>query len=176
MPAPEPSDTVPVWSLFVRLSHWLVAALVLFNLFNESGLVHRYAGYAAAAVVLARVLWGLARPRSDPAHVGLPGWRDLQQHLRGLMQGDPPHSLGHNPAGLLMALLLWALVLGLGVTGWLSQLDAYWGEDWPIDLHQYIAQALQACVLLHWAGVLLMSRLQKENLARSMLTGRKPRP
>jgi cytochrome b len=59
------------------------------------------------------------------------------------------------------------------VSGWMTQLDAYWGEDWVIDTHETMACVLQACILIHWAGVLLMSRLQKENLVSGILTGRK---
>lgn len=175
MPGRDETGTVLVWGGFIRLSHWLVAAIVLFNLFNDTGPVHRYAGYVAAGAVLLRVVFGLSRARADVAHVGLPAWADVRQHLRELRQRQVQRCLGHNPVGMLMALVLWALVLALGLTGWMSQLDAYWGEDGLIDAHQYLARALQACVLGHWAGVLVMSRLQKENLAKAMVTGRKRR-
>ena len=34
-----------------------------------------------------------------------------------------------------MAIALWLLILALGVSGWLMRLDAFWGEDWPQELH-----------------------------------------
>lgn len=175
MPGRDDAGTVLVWGGFVRLSHWLVAAIVLFNLFNDTGPVHRYAGYVAAGAVLLRVLFGLSRTRDDVAHVGLPSWAAVRQHLHELRQRQVRRTLGHNPAGMLMAWLLWALVLALGVTGWMTQLDAYWGDDWLITTHQYLARALQTCVLGHWAGVLVMSLLLQENLAKAMVTGRKKR-
>ncbi|HEX5356910.1 MAG TPA: cytochrome b/b6 domain-containing protein [Aquabacterium sp.] len=162
-----------VWTAAVRLSHWLLAGLVLFNLFNETGPMHRYAGYVAALTVALRLAYGLSRSRGDFAHVGLPAPSLLMQHLRELRTGRVHRSLGHNPAGMLMAWLLWLLVLALGVSGWMTQLDAYWGEDWLIETHEAIAWVLQGSVLVHWAGVLIMSRLQKENLLRAMITGRK---
>lgn len=162
-----------VWSMAVRLSHWLLAALVLFNLFNDTGPTHRYAGYVAALAVLLRLAYGLSRPRGDVAHVGLPAPAVLKQHLLELKAGHAHRSLGHNPAGMLMAWFLWLLVLALGISGWMTQLDAYWGEDWLIDTHEAIAWVLQACILIHWAGVLIMSRVQKENLLLAMITGRK---
>jgi cytochrome b len=174
-PAHDNGDTVPVWSAIVRLSHWLIAAIVLFDLFNDSGQPHRYAGYVALAIVVLRLAHGLTRPIGDPAHVGLPSWADLRQHVRELASGQVHRSLGHNPAGLCMALLLWALVAMLGVTGWMSQQDRFWGEEWLANLHIGLAQVLQVCVLLHWVGVALMSRLQKENLLKAMVTGRKPK-
>lgn len=164
-----------VWHGFVRATHWVLAALVLFNLFNETGPLHRYAGYVAAAVVAARLLFGVTRPRGDTARLGLPSWQTLVGHLREVKQRRVHGSHGHNPAGMLMACLLWALVLALGATGWMTQQDAWWGEDWVIDTHMYLARALQACVLGHWAGVIVMSRLQRENLVMAMVTGRKSR-
>lgn len=167
--------TVPVWNALVRLSHWLVAAIVLFNLFNESRMPHRYAGYVALGVVVLRLAYGLTRPSGDAAHVGLPVWAEVRQHLSELRRGQVHRSLGHNPAGLCMALLLWLLVMLLGITGWLSQQDRFWGEAWLADIHEGLAQVLRVCVLLHLAGVIVMSRLQKENLLGAMVTGRKRR-
>jgi cytochrome b len=167
--------TVPVWHGLVRLSHWLVATIVLFNLFNESGPVHRYAGYVAFGLVVARLVHGLTRPAGDVAHIGLPLWSELRQHLSDLRHGRVHRTLGHNPAGLCMALVLWQLVLLLGLTGWMSQLDQFWGEEWLTDTHELLAETLQVCVVLHWLGVVVMSRLQKENLFKAMITGRKPR-
>lgn len=167
---------VLVWNLFVRLSHWVVAAIVLFNFFNDTGALHRNLGYAAAAIVALRVAYGLMRARDDAAHVGLPRPSALIEHVHGLWRAQPGQAhrvLGHNPAGLCMALLMWALVLALGATGWMTQLDAYWGEDWLINLHTWLARALQLCVLGHWAGVIVMSWLQRENLVKAMVTGRK---
>lgn len=165
---------VPVWHPLVRLSHWLVAGIVGFNLLNESGPVHRYAGYVAVSTVVLRLLFGLTRPAGDPARISLPRWAGLRTHLSELQHGQVQRSLGHNPAGMCMALLLWALLLGLGLTGWLSQTDAYWGEEWLTDTHEWLADALQACVLIHLAGVIVMSRLQRESLVKAMITGRKP--
>lgn len=168
---------VPVWSAAVRISHALVAAIVLFNLFNETGPLHRYMGYTAAALVLLRLAWGLTRPRTDTAHLGLPSWPAWKRHALDLFQarrsGRVQRSLGHNPAGLCMALLIWTLVLALGLSGWVSQLDAFWGEDGPVDLHTTLARVLQVCIVLHWLGVLLMSLLQRENLVAAMVSGRK---
>lgn len=176
MPGGNAARTVPVWSGFVRLSHGLVAAIVLFNLFNDTGPLHRYAGYTAAGLVACRLIYGWCLRRDDVAHVGLPSWAALRQHVRELQHRHVQPSLGHNPAGMLMALMLWGLVLALGLTGWMTQLDAFWGDDWLINTHEYLAWVLQACVLGHWAGVLVMSRLEGQNLAKAMLTGRKRCP
>lgn len=58
-------QTVKIWDLPVRLSHWGLAACVLANLAvtEEGSPVHRYIGYAAFIIVSLRVLWGFIGSR-----------------------------------------------------------------------------------------------------------------
>lgn len=163
----------PVWDRLVRLTHWGVAGLVLFNSFNESGEIHRLAGYLAVALVLVRLVHGLLAGGGSTAALPLPGWSLIRAHLADLLRGKGHSGPGHNPLGQWMAYLLWTLIIALGVTGWMARLDAFWGDDWLIDLHQGLANVLLGCVAVHLAGVVVMSHLQHENLVRAMLTGRK---
>jgi len=50
-----------VWTLKIRLLHWLMAAFVLLNLFlyNESGEIHNWLGYGTLAIIFFRALLGL---------------------------------------------------------------------------------------------------------------------
>ena len=51
---------VPVWDPVVRLSHWLLAALVLLDfVVDDGGWLHRAIGYVAVAVVAARLFWAV---------------------------------------------------------------------------------------------------------------------
>jgi cytochrome b len=70
-----------------------------------------------------------------------------------------------------MVWLLWTLVLMLGLTGWMSRLDAFWGDERVHSLHAFLADLLLVAVALHLAGVATMSWLWKENLAAAMVTG-----
>jgi cytochrome b len=54
------------------------------------------------------------------------------------------------------------LITALGVTGWMARLDAFWGDDWLIDLHQGLANVLLGCVAVHLAGVVLMPPAARE--------------
>jgi cytochrome b len=72
-----------------------------------------------------------------------------------------------------MIWLLWSLVLLLGVTGWMSRLDAFWGDDGIRDIHAGLARALLVAVAVHLSGVVAMSLRWRENLVAAMLTGRK---
>ncbi|MEP7303659.1 MAG: cytochrome b/b6 domain-containing protein [Caldimonas sp.] len=161
---------VPVWDAAVRLLHWLLAALVFFDLVqDDGGPLHRAIGYAAVGVVVARLAWAaVAR-----GHAGLAALRPSLPASLAYLRAGAPRTLGHDPLGLWMVWLLWSLVLLLGLTGWLSRLDAFWGDDTVHDLHVWLADALLVAVALHLAGVALMGWRWGENLAAAMLGGRK---
>ena len=50
------------------------------------------------------------------------------------------------------------------------------GIDWVEKLHTWSSNLVLALVVVHVLGVLLMCVLQKENLVRAMITGRKRAP
>ncbi len=162
-----------IWALPVRIAHWSLAALVVFELFYDSGgKPHRYAGYAAAAIVALRLIYGITT-HSGPARLQLPQASACLAHLREMSGGRVARLAGHNPLGAAMSLLLWTLVLLLALTGWISRWDRFWGDDWPVDLHAVLSCAVQVCVVLHLAGVALSSYLERQNLVRGMLSGKK---
>jgi cytochrome b len=162
----------------VRLAHWALAVLVVVELFNEASANpwHRYLGYAAAGIVLARLAWSLVVPGEARLERMLAVARQARAYAQALRAGKRPRYVGHNPLGALMTLALWTLVLAIGVTGWMTQLDAFWGEEWLHDAHAALAYALGAAALAHVAGVLITSRLYRINLPASMVTGRKKEP
>lgn len=174
-PGPAPAARpIPVWDLAVRVLHAALAILVVFDLVRDDGdLLHRQIGYAACAVVLLRLVWSLTS--RGPARLAAlrPSLRGTLDYLRTLARGHVPRPAGHDPLGLWMVWLLWTLVLLLGVTGWMTRLDAFWGDDGLHDLHAALADLLLAAVVLHLAGVAVMSALRRELLPAAMLTGAK---
>lgn len=48
-------------------------------------------------------------------------------------------------------------MLLLGLTGWMSRLDAFWGDERVHDIHAFLANLLLVAVILHLAGVATMS-------------------
>lgn len=172
--AAAPDGRVPVWSAAVRLCHWALAGCVVFDWFyDDGGPVHRWVGYAAAAIVLLRLVLGLLQGGAARLRPMRPSLRGTLAYLGPLARGQAPRHAGHDPLGLWMVWLLWALVLALGITGWMSRLDAFWGDETLDLLHALLADALAVAVLLHLAGVLLMSWQWRENLPWAMVTGRK---
>lgn len=153
----------------MRLTHWAVAAGVLIDFFNETGYWHRVVGYVCILLVLLRVIYGLCYSRTPSSRFFVPMPADIWQHLQEIKTGKIEHHDGHNPLGQLAVFVMWLLIVLLGFTGWLSRIDAFWGEDLPVQIHEILSELLQAMVLLHLFAVLLMSRLQHKNLIKAMI-------
>ncbi|CAG2153356.1 hypothetical protein LMG31506_04806 [Cupriavidus yeoncheonensis] len=170
--------SVRVWDVVVRVTHWSVAAIVFWDLIEDSGgRLHRVLGYIAAGLVLLRIVWGFVGSEHARFGAWVPRPAGVLAYSRALMQRRAPRFLSHTPLGAVMMLLMWALILALAVTGWMSRLDALWGEDWPIDIHAALADVLTALIVLHVLAAIVFSVAGKENLVRAMLTGRKrPNP
>ncbi len=166
--------SIRVWDRVVRVTHWSVAALVLWDWYEDSGgPLHRWLGYLAAALVLVRLAWGFVGSEPARFRAWLPSPSGVVSYVKALAARRPPRHLGHNPLGALMMLAMWALILALAVTGWMSRLDAFWGEDWPMDLHALLADALLVLVAVHVIAAIVMGRVHRENLVAAMVTGRK---
>lgn len=173
-----PAPTVPVWGLAVRLGHWALAASVLACLWlHEGGPWHERLGYAALALAALRSGAGLLAPARHLRFAGfVQGWRHTRAYAAALLQRREPRHLGHNPLGGWMILALLASALLAGGSGALYATDRFWGDPLLYALHQVGGWAFAVLVPLHLGGVLLTSWLQRENLVRAMLTGRKRAP
>ena len=171
---PAAARRVPFWDAAVRLLHWALALLVLFAFLRDDGdWWHRAGGYAAVVLVAARLLWGAAARGNARLAAMQPSPRATRRYLQLLRRGRAPRQAGHDPLALWMVWLLWTLVLLLGLTGWMSRLDMFWGDERIQLLHAWIANGLLAAVALHLTGVAAMSWLWRENLPAAMVTGRK---
>lgn len=160
------------WTLFVRITHWLVAISVVINFFNESGFLHRMIGYGSLGLVLMRICYGLWISKQLTSRFYLPRFSAIKMHLKELLSGAVSTHVGHNPLGQLAVYVMWSLILLLAFTGCLSRTDQYWGEDWPVNLHIALSDLLQWLVILHLLAVILMSKLQGKNLMRAMMRGK----
>jgi cytochrome b len=171
-------ETVRVWDLVTRLFHWsLVTSIALALLTrHRSDFLHFWPGYAALALVVFRVVWGLVGPRyARFSHfVRPPG--TILSYLASIGRGTETRHIGHNPAGGAMVVVLLIGIVATSVTGWMETTDAYFGVAWVQILHSVIAHGLVLLVAAHLAGVALASIRHRENLVRSMITGRKRPP
>ena len=173
-----------VWDWPLRVLHWLLAVSVLTAYFTANVLdtVHEIAGYTVMAAIVLRVLWGFAGNRYARfgGFVRPPG--ATLRYLRQVLRGHPGGYLGLNPAGAAMAFVLLALLAVSTVSGWMQITQRFFGVAWVEVLHTYSSDAVLVLVVVHVLGVALMCWLQRENLVRAMITGRKklrrgaPRP
>ena len=165
-----------LWEWPVRLCHWSLAGLVAVNFVEDSGdYPHRLLGYIAVVVVVARITWGVFTRSNGQLRRLRPSVRETLLYASQLRKGAIPRYVGHNPLAVWMIWLIWSVVLLLGVTGWMSRLDAFWGDDTVHLVHELLADLLLACVGLHLVAVAVMSVLLKENLVLSMLFRRSSR-
>jgi cytochrome b len=173
---PMSAQTLRVWDPLVRLFHWSLAGAFFANFFfTEAGEGwHRWLGYYATAWLGVRLVWGFVGPSAARWGDFWPTPARLAAHLKALVGGQPFHRLGHSPLGGLVMILMMLTMLGLGITGFLmEEVDYFWGEDLPQQIHEWLANGLFALVGLHLSAALLESWRLKENLPLSMVTGRR---
>ena len=166
-----------IWPWWVRLSHWLVASgvfalWVLAYWYYETDALHRWLGYAIWMVIILRVL-AAGCTKTPAASLAMPSQQHIIQHLKQLTTLKLQPVDGHNPLGQLAIYLIWSIISLLMLTGWLSQTDRFWGEDWPIDLHAWLSGLLMGVVILHVIGVFVVGRISRQHLILQMLHGKR---
>ena len=193
---------VPVWDPLVRLFHWTLFISFCAAWFTEGELfeglqdrlngewlqlVHIWAGYAIAGLLVFRVLWGFVGPRYARFSDFVYSPRVVLAYVRDVLTLRAGRSLGHNPAGgaMIVALLLGltaTVVTGLALYGadkGLGPLAAMLAEssDAAIDTikeaHEVATNFTLLLVAGHLLGVVWETLLHRENLVRAMITGRK---
>lgn len=170
-----PYRTVRVWDPFVRVFHWSQAALIAVAWLTEDGpkTLHQTAGYIIAGMLALRVVWGFVGPRHARFSDFVRGPSTVLGYRRAMVAGREPRYLGHNPAGGAMVVALLLTVAGTAMTGWLQTTDAFWGSSVMEEIHETLASLILVLVAAHLAGVTVASMRHDENLARSMVDGRK---
>lgn len=108
------------WDPLVRLTHWGVAAGVVANgLFTEEGSgLHQWVGYAVAALLALRWIWGLVGSPEARFSAFPPSLSRAAAHAREVVRGGRTAHRSHNPVGALMVYALWAtlaVVIGSGI-------------------------------------------------------------
>lgn len=178
---------VQVWDGWVRLTHWLIVALLGLSWWTAETSrmdLHMTSGYAILALLLFRLAWGVVG--SDTARFS----RFLRSplaalgHLRHFFRRAPDTELGHNAAGGWMVLAMLATLLLQAVSGLFADdmiftrgpLAAHAPaavSDWMTFLHIRNFNLILALAALHVAVVALYALVKGQNLVLPMLTGGK---
>jgi cytochrome b len=173
-----PPATVRVWDPLVRILHWSLVALFAFAFVtaDEWDSAHETAGYVIASLVAVRIIWGLLGPRHARFSDFVRGPSTVARFLKDSASIRAKRHVGHNPAGGAMVL---ALLFSIGViagTGFMMTTDRFWGVEWVEDAHELVVYGTLGLIALHVGGVIFASFEHRENLVRSMVTGRKRAP
>ena len=173
--ARRPPLMARVWDPVVRLFHWSLVASFALAWFtaNRAEAVHIWAGYAASALILLRLVWGIFGSRHARFSSFVTGPRKMFAYIGAILNGSEARHIGHNPAGGAMVLALMTGIAGTAVTGWMMFTDTWYGEDWVVTVHSLIAHGLVVLIVLHLGGVALASVKHQENLVKAMFTGKK---
>ncbi len=169
---------VRIWDLPVRIGHWALAASVAIAWLTAEQeawrRVHIVAGGVAGAVVLFRLLWGFVGSRSARFRTFVRSPAAAIAELRGHLAGHAAPRATHTVIGGWAVIGLLGLALGAASTGVLNyrfdEIEAL------AELHEALAEGLLALIVVHLGGVMVMSLLERQNLPRSMLTGRATAP
>lgn len=159
-----------LWDRFIRVFHWTLATGIVLNYWVLEGgdEPHEWLGYGLVALVGARIVWGFVGAANARFRNFVVGPRRIRQSLENFSADYQQHS-GHSPLAGWMIVTLLSLVLLVGISGWMQELDAFWGEDWVEELHELAGHALIAAACVHITAVVWIQRRYRLPLIRSML-------
>lgn len=183
------SDQVKVWSLPVRTFHWLLVVSFFISYFTEEDLLtpHVWAGYLVGVLILARIGMGFTGSGHTLFSDFVTPPAEAFLYVKQTLAGTARRYIGHNPAGGLMIVvliisLIMVVISGLVVygagehAGPLAGLMAGTGKAVTKgyeEIHDLLANFTIMLVIVHVGGVVVESKIHKENLARAMVTGYK---
>lgn len=170
--------TIRVWDAFVRVFHWSLAVSFFAAWWSgdDYEALHLFAGYAAAALVVMRVVWGVVGTGYARFAQFVRSPSTVLAYLSDIATGREARYLGHNPAGGTMILALLAVISGICFTGWLLTTDMFWGTVTMEIIHETLTNIALGLIAIHVSGVILASVRHRENLVSAMFTGRKRSP
>ncbi|WP_115935036.1 cytochrome b/b6 domain-containing protein [Aestuariispira insulae] len=168
---------IKVWDPLIRVFHWTLVIMVLFNLMNdEEGQLHQLAGYSVLGLLTFRILWGFVGPHHARFKNFVARPTEVKAYLKGFIYGHDSHYLGHNPAGGWMVLLLLGWLAVTAGTGSMLALPSFAGQGLFEGIHEAFAETLPLIITVHVCGVIVSGLWHRENLVKAMVTGRKPYP
>ncbi len=167
-----------VWDPFVRLFHWSLVGLFTANalIVDDDSRVHEWIGYAVAALVALRILWGLVGPRHARFAAFAPKQSDVIEQITDIATRRRRTYLGHTPLGALMIFNLILTMLAICASGYMMTSDAFWGVEWVEEVHEILVTWAEISILAHIVAVLYESHRTGINLPRAMVTGTKRVP
>jgi cytochrome b len=171
-----------VWDLPVRLTHWLLAALIAFSWWSvkyDHTDWHIWSGIAILTLLLFRLMWGFVGSSTARFANFVRGPGQVLRYLRGGWSG-----IGHTPLGALSILALYlvtAIQVGLGLfnedddglfAGPLANFLSPDATDKIRGIHEINFYILIGLIGLHVAAILYYRLVRGKKLTKAMITGR----
>jgi cytochrome b len=180
-----------IWDLPTRIFHWALAVSVICLLITgfrggDAMPWHYRFGYCVLTLLLFRFVWGIVGGKWSrfASFVYSPG--NILRYLKG--QGDPLHSVGHNPLGafsVFAMLVLLSVQVGTGLisddeisaagplTKFVSNATVVLASGYHVTLGKVLVIVL---IVTHIAAILFYLLKKRENLIKPMLLGDKLLP
>jgi cytochrome b len=183
---------IRVWDLPTRVFHWTLAVLVVFSF--TTGKIgggwmewHLKSGYAILTLLAFRLAWGVAGSHTARFASFLRGPRAAWAYGRDTLAFRHPATLGHNPLGGWMVMLMLAILVLQAFTGLFADdeiatqgpLAAKASNAWVArmtSIHKYNEWAVVAAATLHVIAIAVYRWRFKEDLVGPMLHGWKTVP
>ena len=181
---------VKVWDAPVRIFHWLLVLMLIFQYVTVKASYmtwHMYGGYTILALLLFRIIWGFVG--STHARFGdfLYGPAAMFAYVKTLPRREAAKFAGHNPLGGLSVLLMLLAVLVQAVTGLFANDDVLtegplvqWISkelsDRITTIHRYNFYLIFGLAAAHILAILYYLLYKSENLVKAMFTGYKTLP
>ena len=178
-----------VWDLPLRLFHWLLVASMVASYvtakFIDDRQWHFYVGYWTIGLLVFRILWGFFGPRHARFASFIHSPSAIWLYVKGIFRRGSAPSIGHNPVGGLMVLLMQVLMSIQAATGLFTTDAIIWAGPYNPSVSESTASFLStvhnwnfnviiAAVILHVAAILFYAFYKKQNLVVPMLNGHKP--
>ena len=176
-----------IWDLPTRLFHWTLVPLLGFAWWTAEERMldwHRLAGYSIFALLLFRIIWGIAGSSTARFANFVGGAGTLVRYVRGRMfDRSAAPAAGHNPAGgwsVLAMIALLATQVGLGffsvdIDGMESGPFAYLVDfetgRAAAEWHGFIFNVILALTALHVVAILFYLLHRRDNLVGPMISG-----
>jgi cytochrome b len=190
--AASSSKTIKIWDVPVRIFHWslvllFIAAYVTNNLGSDYFTYHVWSGYALIVLVSFRIVWGLVGTYHARFNHFVKNPIATALYALSVFKKKDKHYLGHNPLGAVMVVMLLITILIQGITGLfandeifnLGPLYAYINDDLSLQLtslHRQLFYWILGAVTLHILAVIVHVIVKRDNIIKSMFTGKKNVP
>ena len=176
-----------IWDLPTRLFHWTLVPLLGFAWWSAEQRMldwHRLAGYSIFALLVFRLIWGIAGSSTARFANFVGGPSTLVRYVRGHMfNRTAAPAPGHNPVGgwsVIAMITILAVQVGLGFfsvdidgmeSGPFSYLADFETGRVASEWHAFIFNVILAITALHVVAILFYLLHRRDNLVGPMISG-----